>query len=161
MKHDLETVGEDIYVKGTAHELLRCRRCWVLRIKDMLGTTSAGGFNGEWFALEDDTEKFDPCLGEVLHPRDLQRRVLKVLEHILEHEAGALRTLLETRVSVGDKFLDADDDVVVQIENVGRPEPKLGVLGIINGILGSDNRIMVTIEDDGSLSGFSPYVKKE
>ena len=87
--------------------------------------------------------------------------VLEILGDVLEHEPKALHDLIEYRVSVGDAFMHAETPVVVQVDDVkAGTNPQLGLLGIINGFLGNDHRIIGIFEKDGTLSGFAPFKAK-
>jgi len=94
--------------------------------------------------------------------QDLQTHVLNIMNEVLLYEPEALRDIIEHRAPVlGDKLLSRYSPVVVQVDNVKTStNPKLGVLGLINGILGNDHRIMAIFEDDGRITSFKPFVHR-
>lgn len=94
---------------------------------------------------------------------DLRARILIMLAELTHEDPEAMLKLVEYRVPVNDKLLALDTEVVVQEDPPGVMQ--LGLLGIINGILGNDHRISVFIENNGTpdayISSFQPYVRKD
>ena len=90
--------------------------------------------------------------------KEMQDRVLTTLRAVLATDADALRDLFEYRVLVSDAFMERDEPIVVHAydDDGNEAPPKLGVLGLINGILGHDFKICAVYEDDGTVSGVRP-----
>lgn len=91
---------------------------------------------------------------------ELRSRVLKMLNQLVATDPWALHRLAEHRVPVTNKVEElADNDTVVFYDNGNL---SLGLIGIINGILGNEHRINGFYGDDGRLIEFQSYeVKKE
>lgn len=88
----------------------------------------------------------------------MRQDALAKLHFVLKHEPEALQNLIEYRQPVSPQFLRQQTDIVIQVDDVKTgARPMLGVLGLINGLLGPDFRIVAVFEDDGSLIEFKPF----
>lgn len=83
----------------------------------------------------------------------LRERVLKQLNQLAEADPDAMHALIEHREKVNDKIegLSNNDTVFFEDEN---GQILLGVLGVINGILGPEHKISGVYGDDGKLKSF-------
>lgn len=87
---------------------------------------------------------------------DLRERVLMLLNTLVSLDPQALHQLAEARVPVSTKLADArETDAVVFRDRGGALS--LGLIGVINGILGSKHRIAGLYGDDGKLVHFQPF----
>jgi hypothetical protein len=89
---------------------------------------------------------------------DLQGTALHLLNQLLFHEPKALEALIEHRAPVSSEFADFDSPIVVQVDDIEtNSNPQVGMLGIINGILGRENKIVAVFNDQGVLEEFQPF----
>lgn len=105
-------------------------------------------------------EHATPELAEFIRRRDatvlpaMRDRALTAFKQAFDLDPEATRALIEHRVAVPPAFGEAGP-FVYQSQPDGGAE--LGVLGVVNGILGDyDNRIAALFEDDGTLVDFAP-----
>lgn len=98
----------------------------------------------------------NPAQVDVLE--QMRTHVLEVLNQVLVLEPTVLRDLIEYRVPVSNSDLIHHSSVVVEVDDVTTAiNPRLGLLGVINGLLGSDHRIMAVFDDDEQVSSFKPF----
>jgi hypothetical protein len=81
--------------------------------------------------------------------------VLAFLNELVKVDEPAIRSLVETRVPCG---LALAEHPTVQVQAYPNGTPLVGVLGVLNGLFGVDDRnygpITAEFEDDGTLTGF-------
>ena len=77
------------------------------------------------------------------------------MRFVLEHEPAQLEKLIEFRVPVTSEAVIDHPDIVVLMSPPEQGTFELGVLGLINGLLGRESRIMAHYDNNGCLTGFS------
>ena len=87
---------------------------------------------------------------------ELADLLIERLNEILKHDPNAVAALIETRVPCSQAMTDHP---TVQVHADGTNPPRLGVLGLINGIVGAQRNglgfICAVYDDDGKLLRFS------
>jgi hypothetical protein len=84
---------------------------------------------------------------------ELQNRILKMMNQLLGADRKAIQDLIEYRRPVNDEIEKLDDNDVILLEDE-TGKLFLGVLGILNGILGPENKIVGVYSDAGELEEF-------
>lgn len=93
-------------------------------------------------------------------PRDvveeMREKFLRMLNWVLEHDPQSMEALIEYRRPVNEK-VNQSPLVITMVDKDGK-NPKLGLLGFINGFLGEDtNHIAAVFDEDNKLINFEPY----
>lgn len=88
----------------------------------------------------------------------LRDRVILMLNQLMDADPMAIQGLIEYRQRVNESVENLEDNDVVLVEDdIG--QPLLGVLGIINGILGPGYTIGSKRDENGNLTKFIPSPK--
>jgi hypothetical protein len=101
---------------------------------------------------ETDTEKLVPKVDPAL--------CVKYLNELLEADSDCIKTLLETRVPCNEKLMNHESvTAICDSDSDGNPvNPRVGLLGVINGLLGVGqdgwHYIAAEIDEDGNLHRF-------
>lgn len=99
------------------------------------------------------------AISKLSNPEFLRQHAIRLLNELVEADQPATQKLVEFRVEVSDKLMELDTPVVV-VTDPGKPN-LLGVLGLINGILGAECRIEGIYDDNGTEEGlllkFGPH----
>lgn len=81
--------------------------------------------------------------------------VVKKLNELLEIDKQSLTKLVNYRVNFDDKILDSDIDFIAGID------AKMGIIGVINGLLDDGMTIAAAIDDDGEVLFFQEMEKND
>lgn len=108
---------------------------------------SSGQFVWDWRLSKD-----SPVMN--IHD-ELVSRILDTLNRAFRKDPEAMRDLLESRVKCN---IPLANDNSIQVLEVGADDYRVGLMGILNGIIGTDGKgqgfICSVINDDGKLMGF-------
>jgi hypothetical protein len=87
---------------------------------------------------------------------EIAERVTSLMNELLELDPSAVRELIDSRVGCDDRIANHPHVQVMSDEGGCR----LGVMGILNGLIGSDGKRFVSanFDNDGNLIGFSHTV---
>jgi DNA-directed RNA polymerase subunit F len=88
---------------------------------------------------------------------ELRDRVLEFLNELVEADPAALHSLCEQRVYVNKKLENLNSPVVLLQGLAKSDQLQLGIIGIINGILGEFYKIAGVYGDDGKLQSFKKH----
>lgn len=82
-------------------------------------------------------------------------KTIEFMNELVEADAKAIEMLVETRVPCTD---DLAEHPTLQVTGYGTDAPKLGLLGILNGLFGIDGdgwgAIAAVFDDEGRLTHF-------
>jgi hypothetical protein len=97
-------------------------------------------------------------VGKVPMNEHLRTAAIEVLNELLKANPRAVNDLLAHRVEVGKSVID-HPDVVVAVADSGKYTGRLGLLGVINGILSRTGalRVAMQIDEAGCVVGFCRY----
>ena len=93
---------------------------------------------------------------------ELRDRTIAMLNDLTELDPDAMHLLAETRAEVNKEMQDAQTpatEAVILLTDPGQPV-RLGVIGLINGILGLEYRIVGQYNDAGKLVGWGTFDPK-
>jgi hypothetical protein len=102
--------------------------------------------------------------------QDIQMRAVEALNHILKLDPAALSLLMEIRVMANEELSVSDSVVLMVLDEKSEPGVRpgdhklrnqdlgLGLLGVINTILGPGHRVAADYADDNkTILNFAPY----
>lgn len=93
---------------------------------------------------------------------ELRDRALAMLNDLTKLDPEAMHLLAEIRAEVNEELQNARTpatDAVILLTDPGQPV-RLGIIGLINGILGLEYRVVGRYDDDGQLIGWGPFDPK-
>lgn len=90
---------------------------------------------------------------------EIADRVTSLMNELLALDPDAVCRIVETRVQCGDRVA-GHPHVQVSSDN-GNPPYMLGIMGILNGIIGADGKrfVIANLDENGRVVGFSHTVK--
>lgn len=90
----------------------------------------------------------------------LRIHILHILNDLVRYDQKAMHQLAEFRVEPNEELQNSDSPVVLLEDEKVKGRWLLGIVGILNGVLGEHHKIAGQYDDDGDLIGFKPYLNK-
>jgi hypothetical protein len=87
--------------------------------------------------------------------KDAPERIASRLNDLLEKDPKAVQSLLENRVPTNRAVAESESFVVTADgTDEGYENPRIGLLGVLNGLVGPSHVIEAVLEEDGSVREF-------